>query len=60
MYLSYYIEYGFEKHWTTGEVDKERTTLTNKQGVKMPLKMFLKYPHHYHDEELTEDELNSL
>ena len=60
MYLSYYIEYGLSKHWTTGVVGEEGTTLTNKQGVSLPLKMFLKYPHHYHDEELTEDELNSL
>jgi hypothetical protein len=60
MYFSYCIKYGFEKHWTTGKVDKSKNTLTNKQGVTMPLDMFLKYTHHYHDEELTEDELNSL
>ncbi len=67
MYFSYCIKYRDDEErttdyiWTTGELSEDRKHITNKQGVTLPLyDSFLKYKHHFHDEPLTDKQLNAL
>lgn len=60
MYLSYCIKYDNGKHWTTVKVNQDKTMVINDHGVVMPIAIFLKYKHHFHDYEISEEYLNIL